>query len=376
MTGTGPFDAVTDAELDDLRQRLRRTRWPRRWPGDVELGWAAGTPDAVVRRLTDVWATTYDWRRYEREIAELPWGRAHLHGTEVAFLLYEGRGPAPLPIVLTNGWPSSFWELRNLAAQLSLGQAAGPAFTVVVPCLPGFPGTDQAAQFPAAVPTHELWHALMAEHLGYRRFGAHGGDLGAGPTSLLGQEHPDEVLGIHLTSIADPLEYDSDSLTSDERGYLDEAAHWSTDEGAYEHLQMTRPQTLSYGLSDSPAGLLAWMVEKYFAWTDNDGTLESVFDDDEVLTQASLYWFGQCISTSFRPYFEFARGHGLRVARVDVPTAVAVFPKDLVHPPRSWAERTYNVQRYTRMARGGHFAALEETQLLADDIAEFFAPLR
>ena len=184
------------------------------------------------------------------------------------------------------------------------------------------------------------------------------------------------MVGIHLLAVADPPSYDPATVTPGERHYLDEVAAWFADAGGYEHEQMTRPRTLAYGLSDSPGGLLAWLVEKYREWSDCDGDLSRRFSDDFIVTQASLYWFTNAISSSFRPYWEYAQGMTPRVRNVTVPTAVAVFPKDLSHPPRSWAERSYHVTRYTVMPRGGHFAAHEEPALLAGDISEFFRPLR
>lgn len=216
----------------------------------------------------------------------------------------------------------------------------------------------------------------MHDELGFSRYGAHGGDLGAGVTSRLAQAHPEAVVGIHLLAVADPPAYDPATVTQEERRYLDEVSAWFANAGGYEHEQMTRPRTLAYGLSDSPAGLLAWLVEKYREWSDCDGDLSRRFSDDFIVTHASLYWFTNAISTSFRPYWEHARGMTPPVQNVVVPTAVAVFPKDLSHPPRSWAERTYNVTRFTVMAHGGHFAAHEEPALLADDLTEFFRPLR
>jgi len=184
------------------------------------------------------------------------------------------------------------------------------------------------------------------------------------------------VAGIHLLAVSDPPGYDPASVTAEEQAYLDSLAAWYASDGGYAHQQMTRPATLAYALADSPAGLLAWLVEKYRAWSDCDGDLSRRFSDDFVLTQASLYWYTNTISTSFRPYFENAQGMTPPVRRVSVPTAVAIFPKDLVHAPRSWTERVYNLTRYTVMPRGGHFAAHEEPALLAADITEFFRALR
>jgi pimeloyl-ACP methyl ester carboxylesterase len=372
--------AVADAELAELRSRLQATRWPPPYPGTAPGDWSAGTAADLLQRLVSYWASGYDWRRHEAAINALPWGKADLAGAgqPLYYLRFDAERPGDhLPLVLTNGWPSSFLELVGLARRLSQGDGGpGDAFTVIVPCLPGFPFSPQPPELPGLVPTHELWHGLMHDELGFARYGAHGGDLGAGTTSLLAQAHPEAVAGIHLMSVADPPAYDPATLTAGEREYLSQVAGWFSADGAYEHQQMTRPVTLGYGLSDSPAGLLAWIVEKYQAWSDHSGDLSSVFSDDDILTQASLYWHTNCIATSFRPYYEFARGLTARVRRVDVPTAVAVFPKDLSRPPRSWAERTYRVVRYTEMPRGGHFAPHEQPGLLAEDLAAFFGPLR
>ena len=371
---------VSDADLADLRDRLARTRWSQPWPGRGSSDWSAGTPAAELRRLVDVWRTSYDWRSHEREISALPWSVADLDGDLVHFLRFDGEGEEPFPIVLTNGWPSTPLELVSVARLLACPSTYGgdphDAFTVIVPCLPGFGFTPQAAQLLARVPTHELWHRLMTQALGFTRFGAHGGDLGAGVTSLLAQHHPDAVVGIHLLSIAEPVAVDISTITREEQAYLDALGRWFADEGAYEHQQMTRPLTLAHGLSDSPAGLLSWMLEKYWAWSDHGGRLASAFSDDDILTAASVYWFTGCIGTSFRPYFEFGAGLAERVTYVEVPTAIALFPADLSAPPRSWAERTYNVTRYTTQTRGGHFAPHEQPGLLADDITRFFRELR
>jgi pimeloyl-ACP methyl ester carboxylesterase len=372
---------VPDFAMEELRSRLRGTRWPVAWPEhDAGDGWQAGTDEGELRRLLRYWADGYDWRSREAEVNALPGWVTSLDGTDVFYLRFEAEVPGALPIVLTHGWPSSFLELtelgRRLAAPSRHGGDAGDAFTVIVPALPGFPFSPQRPDLPPGTQTHELWHRLMREELGFSRYGAHGGDLGAGVTSRLAEAHPEAVAGIHLLAVADPSSYDPATVTPGERRYLDEVAAWFADAGGYEHEQMTRPRTLAYGLSDSPGGLLAWLVEKYREWSDCDGDLSRRFSDDFILTQASLYWFTNAISSSFRPYWEYARGMTPRVRNVTVPTAVAVFPKDLSHPPRSWAERSYHVTRYTVMPRGGHFAAHEEPALLADDITGFFRPLR
>ncbi|GAA4602315.1 epoxide hydrolase [Actinoallomurus liliacearum] len=377
MSRTAPLLAVTDAELNDLRSRLLGTRWPPAWPTS---GWGAGTDAGELRRLVAYWASGYDWRAHEAEVNALPSHFADIDGTPVHYLRFDGERPGALPIVLTNGWPSSFLELVGLADRLATpsryGGDAADAFTVIVPSLPGFAFSPQRPSLTDPPQTHELWHRLMHDELGFDRYAAHGGDLGAGVTSRLGEAHPEALVGIHLLAIANPIAYDAAGLTPQEQAYLDSVAAWTAEEGGYQHQQSTRPLTLSFGLADSPAGLLAWIVEKYRAWSDCEGDLATRFSDDFILTQASLYWFTETISTSFRPYYEYAKGLTRRVERVDVPTALALFPADLSRPPRSWAERTYNLTRYTRMPRGGHFAAHEEPDLLARDITDFFRAYR
>lgn len=372
-----PVLAVTDAELAELRTRLAGTRWPAPWPVP---GWSAGTDPAELRRLVGYWASGYDWRAHEAAINALPHHVADIAGTPVHYLRFDGEVPDALPIVLTNGWPSSFLELTEFAQRLATpskhGGSAADSFTVIVPSLPGFAFSPQRPSLADPVQTHELWHRLMREELGFTRYAAHGGDLGAGITSRLAEAHPEAVIGIHLMAVAAPVAYDDESLTAPERAYLGSVATWSAQEGAYQHQQSTRPLTLAYGLADSPAGLLAWILEKYRAWSDCGGDVSSRFSDDFLLTQASLYWFTNTISTSFRPYYEYGEKLTRRVERVDVPTAVALFPADLAQPPRSWAERTYHVTRYTTMPRGGHFAAHEEPGLLARDVTDFFRELR
>jgi pimeloyl-ACP methyl ester carboxylesterase len=373
MPSTSPLISVSNADLADLRARLIATRWPTGWP---LADWEAGTGAGELRRLVEFWASGYDWHSHEAAVNALPSHFAELDGVPIHYLRYDGERPDALPIVLTNGWPSTVLELTGLAERLAAPSRYGgdpaQAFTVIVPSLPGFGFSPQRPSFDDSQQTHELWHRLMREELGFQRYAAHGGDLGAGITSRLAEAYPAEVVGIHLMAVANPASYDEASLTPQERAYLAEQAQWAAQEGGYQHEQSTRPLTLSYALADSPTGLLAWILEKYRAWSDSGGEVSTRFSDDFLLTQASLYWFTRTISTSFRPYYEYGNGLTRRVERVSVPTALALFPADLSHPPRSWAARTYNVTRYTPMPRGGHFAAHEEPDLLAQDITEFF----
>lgn len=373
-----PFSfTVAEEDLEDLRQRVRRTRWPQPWPLPA---WAAGTDRGELQRLAEHWAAGFDWRAQEKAIDALPSFRAEIDGTPVHYLCFEAERGGALPIVLSHGWPSSFLELVDLARRLSrptdFGGVAADAFTVVVPSLPGFGFSPQRATLPPATPTHELWHHLMRDELGFERYAAHGGDLGAGITTRLAAAHPQEVVGIHLLAIADPDDVDPASISEQERAYLESVRTWSAAEGAYEHQQRTRPTTLAYALTDSPVGLLAWILEKYRAWSDCHGQVTATFSPDFLLTQASLYWFTNTIATSFRPYYEHAIGASGPIGPVEVPTALAVFPADLVQPPRTWAQRRYDLRRYTPMPRGGHFAALEVPDLLAEDLQTFFRDLR
>lgn len=367
---------VPDAEVEELRRRVQVTRWATPVPG---AGWEAGTDPAELRRLAEYWADGYDWRAHEAAINELPGFVTDIGGADVHYLRFDAERPDALPLVLTHGWPSTVLELVELARRLSApsehGGTAADAFTVIVPALPGFPFSAPRPTFPSDLPTHELWHRLMREELGFERYGAHGGDLGAGVTSRLGESYPDSVVGIHLLAVSPATGVSDDDLDPEERAYLASVAQWTVAEGGYQHEQQTRPMSVAPALADSPVGLLAWIVEKYRAWSDSHGELARRFDDDFVLTQASLYWYGNAISSSFRPYYEFGRGLVPPVCRVEVPTAVAVFPADLSQPPRQWAERVYRVERYTKMPRGGHFAAHEEPQLLADDLTAFFRTL-
>lgn len=365
---TDPLISVPESELEELRRRIRATRWPHPWP---MTGWGAGTEPGALRRLAEHWADRFDWRAQERTINALPSSWATVAGSKVQYLRFDAEQADAVPIVLTHGWPTTFLEEVALAERLARPGAYGAtgeqAFTVIVPSLPGFGFTPEQATLPG-VPTVELWHGLMTG-LGFDRYLAHGGDLGAGISARLAQAYPESVAGIHILAVSDPA--DQSVPTQQERAYLAQSEQWGAEEGGYEHLQRTRPITPAYALNDSPVGLLAWLLEKYHAWTDHGDRLSGL-SEDMILTQATLYWFTGAIAASFRPYWEH-KHYPPGPVQVSVPTGLAVFPADLVQPPRSWAERNYNVVHYTKMPRGGHFAAVEEPDLLAADIRAFAA---
>lgn len=373
---------VPQAVLDDLAERLARTRWPDEVEG---AGWDYGVHLAYLQELVDYWRVHFDWRAQERALNTWHHYRAEVDGLGIHFLYERAKGPNPFPLLLTHGWPSTFAEMLKIIPLLTdpanHGGDPADAFDVVVPSLPGYGFSDHVT-WRGLWKTHERWASLM-QGLGYERFGAQGGDVGAGVTTALGRFFPEQVVGIHLSSdLAFPAPLPPASeLSEEEQDYLARLERWEQEEGAYSHQQQTRPQTLAYGLNDSPVGLAAWMVEKFRAWSDCNGDVESRFSKDELLTTIVLYWVTQSIGSSIRGYYQGGQNVGtpphLRT-RVEVPTGVAVFPGEYLvgRVPRAWAERTYNIQHWTEMPRGGHFAALEEPDLLVEDIRAFFRTLR
>lgn len=381
---TVPFKIhVEDEQLDDLRRRLRDVRWPAAL--DAE-SWEDGTSLTFMRHLVDHWRDRFDWRAQEARLNALPQYLARIDDLSIHFVHQPGVGPAPLPLVVTHGWPGSFVELERIVPLLADPGAVGgdpaDAFHVVVPSLPGY-GFSEAPGRPG-VGAHRiagLWLKLM-EGLGYTDFGAQGGDIGAGVSTWLAHRFPERVRGLHLNyipgSYRPPLGEGAPAVTAEEQSFLTEAAAWAATEGAYAHLQATKPQTLAFSLADSPVALAAWIVEKLRAWSDCGGDVERAFTLDAILTNVSLYWFNGTVGASLRLYKE-NRLHPVHFEageRVAPPLGVALFPRELPMPPRSWVERCYNVARWTPMPKGGHFAAMEQPNLLAQDIREFFRPLR
>jgi pimeloyl-ACP methyl ester carboxylesterase len=382
MTLPRPFTInVPDETLADLRWRLERTRWPDENPGG---GWQYGTDLAYMKTLVTYWRQNYDWRVHEARLNRLRQFTAFVDGIELHFIHEPGVGPKPVPLLLSHGWPGSIVELERLIPMLTdperFGGDPADAFTVVAPSLPGYAFSFQPNQPRFNVARiAEVFSSLMTDVLGYRRFAAQGGDWGAYISAQFGAAHADRVLGVHVTLLSGPREGLPDPQTDEERAYVAELQHWLQEEQAYGMIQGTKPQTLAYGLTDSPAGLAAWIVEKFRTWSDCHGDVERRFSKDVLLTNVMLYWVTRTINPSFWPYW--ARRHEpwpiSEQTPVRVPTAYASFPREILHPPRAWVERTYpNLRRWTMMSAGGHFAALEEPEALARDIREFFRELR
>ncbi|MBK8016627.1 MAG: epoxide hydrolase [Betaproteobacteria bacterium] len=381
MTPT-PFQVrFPDEALADLRARLALTRYPDQAPGDP---WAYGTSVSYLRELVDYWRTGFDWRSAEARLNAFPQYKVPLSGIDVHFLHVPGKGPNPCPLLLSHGWPGSVFEFLDIIPLLTDPAAHGgdpaDAFTVVAPSLPGYGLSFSPGQrrFPLE-DIADCFAALMSEVLGYRRFAAQGGDWGAFVTSRLGYAHPDLLCGIHLNLLAvrrDPRMMQSP--TPEEQVFVQELEHFLKENTGYQWIQGTRPQTLAAALTDSPAGLAAWIVEKFRSWSDCGGDVESVFSKDHLLANITLYWLTGAIGSSFWPYY--ARMHGpwpIPEDGVRVPTGYCQFPREILRPPRSVAERLYrNIQRWTVMGKGGHFAAMEQPAALAAEIREFFRPLR
>jgi pimeloyl-ACP methyl ester carboxylesterase len=373
---------VSDDVLDDLRERLTRTRWPDEIP---DSGWQYGSNLAFMRRLTERWRDGFDWRAQEAKLNAFDQFQVPLAGINLHFIRQRGVGPDPLPLLLVHGWPGSVWEFHELIPRLTdparFGGDPADAFTVVAPSLPGFTLSFEPGQRRLGiVEMADLFAVLMTEVLGYPRFAAQGGDWGGHVVGRLAHAHGEKLLGIHLNYLgAVPRDMPfPEELTEEDRAYQEEIRHWQSEEAGYGLIQGTRPQTLAYALTDSPAGLAAWIAEKFYAWTEHaDGDVEPPIDIDSLLTNIALYWVTGAINSSFWPYY--AQRHEpwpIPLERAETPTAYACFPREILHPPRSLAERIFNIQRWTDMPRGGHFAALEAPELLTADVTAFFRAVR
>ena len=381
--------AVPDAALDELRAALARTRWP----DQVEdAGWDYGTELGYLQELVAYWGDGFDWRGREEVLNSLPQFRADVDGPGfdgfgVHFVHREGVGPAPLPLVLTHGWPSTHFEYHDVVGPLAdpgaYGGDSADAFHVVVPSLPGYGFSDvprQRGMTPRVIAA--MWVALMRE-LGYEQFAGAGCDWGAYVTALLGLDHADTLVGVHMGMLNFRAAGPRDT-SAEEREYAARGAAWRAEEIGYSMIQGTKPQSLAYGLADSPAGLAGWIVEKWRRWSDCGGDVQRLFTRDELLTTIAIYWFTGTINSANRLYYE-SRHHPVRLAegeRVRPPAGFLLErfvdgpDGNVGPPPRSRADAVYDVRRWTVADRGLHFPAMENPELYVDELRAFFRPLR
>jgi pimeloyl-ACP methyl ester carboxylesterase len=372
---------VLDAVLADLRERLQKTRFPDAIEGS---GWSYGTEREYLKELCRYWREDFDWRAQEAALNRLDQFRTSIDGVGIHFLHVRSKEPAAMPLLLSHGWPGSIVEFAKIIAPLTdpvaHGGRAEDAFHVICPSLPGYGFSDPPREPGWDARRIALAFAALMARLGYARYGAQGGDWGAIITSILGEVDAAHLAGIHLNLIIAPPPDDVKpaEMSPEDRARLERFAKFQKEETGYQAIQGTKPQTLGVGLNDSPAGLAAWIVEKFRTWSDCGGDVEKRFTKDELLTNITVYWATQTINSSIRLYCETMRaGTFLKPGkRVEVPTGCALFPQELMVPARAWAERLYNVARWTEMPSGGHFAALEEPALLVEDVRAFFRPLR
>lgn len=369
--------------LDDLQQRLRRTIWPDEVSAEP---WRYGPPVAYMKRFIDYWLDEYDWRAHEMRLNAFPQFVAQIDDHRIHFIHQAGAGPAPIPLVLTHGWPGSVVEMLKIIPLLTDPAAHGgdPAdsFTVVAPSIPGYGFSSRPSRRGTNIfVVADLWAKLMTG-LNYPRFGVQGGDWGSWISAATALRHPHRIVGLHLnylsTRFRPAIGPNDPPLSSEEEEYLARVAKWADAEGAYFAIQATKPLTLSYALTDSPTGLAAWHVEKFRSWSDCRAEPDEALTKDEMITDIMLYWLTGTTHSALRFYSE-SREHPFHLEageRINPPCGIAHLPKELPMPPRSWAERALNVVHWSSLPRGGHFAAWEQPQLLAQDIRNFFRPLR
>jgi microsomal epoxide hydrolase len=364
---------VSNEALEDLRARLARTRWPDE-PPPPHAPWSTGSSVAYMQELVRYWRERFDWRAAEARLNAFPQYKLSLQGVDLHFLHVPGKRPDAMPLLLSHGWPGSVFEFLRLIPLLQ------EDFSIVAPSLPGYglsfaPGQRRYGSDEMA----EVFHELMTEALGYRRYGCQGGDWGASISSVLGHRHPESVIGIHLNLLVVRRTFDFELKNEELKKYKEQLSDFLKEETGYQAIQGTKPQTLAFGLTDSPAGLAAWIVEKFRTWSDCDGVPENAIARDDMLANIALYWFTGAIGSSFWPYY--ARLHtGWPIPQggtIGVPMGYAEFPREILTPPRALAETVYtDIRRWSVMPQGGHFAALEQPGALAREIRAFFAALR
>lgn len=375
-----PFKvAVPQAAIDDLKHRLRNTRWPDK---ETVSDWSQGVPLDKAKKLITYWADRYDWRRFERQINTYPQFRTAIEGLGIHFIHVKSKHPGALPLILTHGWPGSVVEFLKVIGPLTdptaHGGTAEDAFHVVIPSQPGFGFSDKPqSEGWNVVRTAKAWGVLM-KRLGYDNWVAQGGDWGSGVTHALGHVRPEGLVAAHVNW---PLVFPEklpDSPTPEEKAAMDAAAKFANDQFGYFKEQATRPQTIGYSLADSPIGQATWIYEKFQAWTDNRGQPEDALTTDEMLDDISLYWFTDTASSSARIYWENARnGGGFDAGRIELPMAATIFPKEIYRAPKAWAEAHWpNLIYWNEVDKGGHFAAFEQPKLFSEEMRKAFRSVR
>jgi pimeloyl-ACP methyl ester carboxylesterase len=361
--------------LTDLKQRLSLTRWPDELTGSA---WSYGADLSFMKTLIKYWQHEFDWRKTESGINAYPNFMAQINGHQIHFMHIKGTGKRSIPLLITHGWPGSFLEMMKLIPLLTQNQEL--SFDLVIPSVPGFGFSDKVTD-PGCNSAYvaDLWHQLMAQ-LGYGRYGVQGGDIGSGISTWLSLRYPGNIIGLHLNYISGsykPYMPDGEKPAEEVVAFQKKGAEWSSKEGAYAYMHATKPLTAAYGLNDSPVGLCAWIIEKFNGWSDNNGNIENTFTKDELLSNVTLYWVTQTIHSSMRIYNENSKKPLVfgKDDFVKVPVGFAKFPKELPTPPRSYIEKGFNIQHWTVMPVGGHFAAAEQPRLLADDIIDFFTKI-
>ncbi len=371
--------SVDDGVLEDLRSRLTRTRFPDEIEG---MDWEGGVPLDYLRQLVDHWCNSFDWRAQEQLLNEFAHFRTRIDGQSIHFVHAQSPHPDAFPLLLTHGWPGSVVEfldvIPRLTHPLDHGGHESDAFHVIAPSLPGYGFSEPPRRRGWDVRRIAQAFIELMGRLGYVRYGAQGGDWGAQVTSRVAALDPGGCAAIHLNMAVGARPADPAPLTEEEQADLADMARFQRDEAGYAGEQSTKPQTLGVALNDSPAGLLAWIIEKFRTWSDCDGHPENCFSRDQLITNVMLYWVTQTSASSARLYWETSRSGVLndRLPFIGIPTGVARYPKEVLRWPRSWIEQQYNVTHWAVLPRGGHFAAMEQPGLFVDDLREFFRTAR
>jgi pimeloyl-ACP methyl ester carboxylesterase len=367
--------SIPQSELDDLNERIKKVRWP----DDIENSdWKYGTSLSYIKELADYWQKEFNWRIIEKQINSVPNFIADIDGHKIHFLHIKSKKKNAVPLIITHGWPGSFLEMLKIIPYLTEPEEV--PFDLIIPSIIGFGFSGKPIQNGSDYGFNaNLWHKLMMK-LGYHKYGLQGGDIGAGISIKIAQKHPEHIIGLHLNYISDsykPYLKENENTDTNIIKFQKHVNQWNEQEAAYAAIQSTKPLSLAYGLNDSPIGLCGWIIEKFNAWSDNDGDIENCFTKQELLANVTLYWLTQTIHSSIRMYHEISL-NPLKFGKDDfvtIPVGFAKFPKEIPIPPRDYIEKGLNIVHWTELPKGGHFPALEQPKLLANDVISFFKKL-